>query len=166
MKFNTVVRSPYTAKEIYSIIIDVEKYPEFLLGCQNAVIHSRDDNEMAATLIVGYKGVTEEYTSRVEMKEPDEKNAGTVEVSLLKHGPLQSLHNKWCVEEDLEGNGCIITFDIDFSFSSSLLNAMASGMFEYSCNKLIKSFEKRADQLFMKKAKLHKIEKKEEKNNE
>lgn len=142
---------PYKTTDLFDLVMDIEKYPEFLPWVVGARILEQDKDHLLADLIVRFKAFKGKYTSRVTFKRPKTaKNAGTINVSEVE-GPFKYLTNLWkfepCEIEDGK-QGTIIDFYIDFEFNSMILEKMIGGMFEKASNKMINSFEERAKELF------------------
>lgn len=132
---------PYTAEQLFELVMDIEKYPEFLPWCMGARINSRGRDNLEADMIVGYKMLREKFSSRVHFKQ-DEK----IEVEYLQ-GPLRHLHNKW-VFRDLSGGGCQVWFSVDFTLKTGILNTLVEQFFHKALVKMINAFETRALQLY------------------
>lgn len=130
---------PYKAEFINSIILDIEKYPEFLPWCSKAIILSQSENEIIAELTINFKAFTESYKSRVTMTE----NNGnfTINVEAIS-GPFKKLINFWDIKS--LNNECKVNFSIDFEFKSTILNAVVGTFFSIAVNKMINAFEDRA----------------------
>jgi coenzyme Q-binding protein COQ10 len=132
---------PFTAKQMYTLVADIEKYPEFLPWCIGARINERKENVIIADLVIGYKMIREKFTSKVTF-EPGKR----VNVDYIT-GPFRHLHNYWIFRDT--GNGqCEIDFYIDFAFKSSLLQQTMSFFFNEAFKIMVSSFEKRAQQLY------------------
>jgi coenzyme Q-binding protein COQ10 len=136
--------SHHSAEQIYNIVIDIEKYPEFLPWCSDAEVISRTENEIIADLTINFQGFKESYRSKVELSPPSEGVAG-VNVVMIS-GPFTHLHNIWKIEEIDEG--VKISFFIDFEFKSFLLGKIMGAFFSVACHKMVKAFEDRANELY------------------
>ena len=128
---------PYTAEQMFSLVMDIEKYPEFLPWCIGARINSKSKNDLDADVLIGYKMFREKFSSRVHFTRPKE-----VEVEYLK-GPMRHQHNKW-VFKDLKENECQIDFYVDFSLNAKLLESLVDQFFHKALVKMINAFEGRA----------------------
>ena len=133
--------SPYTSKQMYDLVADVERYPEFLPWCVAVRIKSRTENTLTADLVIGYKMARESFTSTVTLH-PHEK----VDVKYEK-GPLRYLNNHWKFR-DLKDGGCEIDFYVDFAFHSSLVQQAIAYFFNEAVKIMINAFEKRAEELY------------------
>ena len=136
---------PYTPEQMFALVADVERYPEFLPWCVATRIRSREENAFTADLIAAFAAFREQYTSRVKL-DPEAK----VIVIEYVDGPFEHLTNRWRFIA-LEA-GCEIDFDIDFRFRSKTLDALISGVFTTAIRKMTESFEVRAHKLYAKPA--------------
>ena len=132
---------PYTAEQLFDLVMDIEKYPEFLPWCVAARINERSKTELSADVVVGYKVFREKFSSRVHFTRPKE-----VEVEYLK-GPMRHLHNKW-VFRDIGGGQCEVDFYVDFSLQTKLFETLVDQFFHRALVKMINAFEGRALSLY------------------
>lgn len=132
---------PYTPEQMYDLVTDVSRYPEFLPWVTAVRVRVDTETEMVADLIVGFKALRESFTSRVHKVRPSE-----VDVDYLE-GPLKHLHNHWRFRPDRKG-GCYVEFSVDFAFKSHLFEMLAGQMFDKALRKMIGAFETRADALY------------------
>jgi coenzyme Q-binding protein COQ10 len=133
---------PHTPEQLFDLVADVEKYPEFLPWCVGARIRSRDDDMLVADLIVGFKGVTEQFTSRVKL----DRSAMKIDVA-YQDGPFKYLNNHWLFLNSKTGK-CDIDFFIDFEFKSRILQALMGPLFNEAVRRMVGAFEDRAQQLY------------------
>jgi coenzyme Q-binding protein COQ10 len=131
---------PFSAAQMYDLVIDVGHYHEFLPWVAAARIKSDSDTEMLADLVVGFKSLKETFSSRV-LKTPKSK----VVVDYLD-GPMRHLHNQWVFEEI--PNGCIVDFTVDFTFQNRLFEAIAGQYFNTALRKMTDAFVARANTLY------------------
>lgn len=132
--------SPYAPQQIFDLVADIERYPEFLPWCRAARILERGENSCLAELLISFKHLTEHYTSRVTFSP-----SHAVEVEMVA-GPFHHLINRWKFTP--EGQGTRIDFFIDFQFRSKLLEKLIGGMFTKAANKMAGAFKERANQLY------------------
>lgn len=144
-KFEYESISQYSVDQIYDLILDVERYPEFLPWCSAAMVIEGERHDFIADLVIHYKAFNEHYRSRV-LGVTNEKGA-EVKVELVQ-GPFKHLHNVWVLER--YENKAKIRFFIDFQFKSGLLEVLLGAFFEKACKKMVAAFEKRADELYKK----------------
>lgn len=145
-KFEATRRVTHTPDEMFSLVADVEKYPEFLPLCEALVVRSRRERDgrtmLVADMSIGYKAIRETFTTQVFLK-PDEK---TIDVKYID-GPFKYLTNIWRFEP-AEGGGCDVRFFIDYEFKSRILGAVMGTMFDRAFRMFSESFEKRADAIY------------------
>lgn len=130
---------PYEAKLVKDIILDIEKYPEFLPWCSEAKLLSQSEKELTAQLTISYKFFRETYTSVVITTDTPEEY--TINVEAIS-GPFKKLKNFWSIRKI--NNQCEVKFSIDFEFKSVILDAVIGTFFSMATNKTIKAFETRA----------------------
>lgn len=138
--------SPYPPAELYALVLDVERYPEFLPWCRGARITKHEPQCFYAELIISFKGMTERYTSKVVGHEGAEPG---IDVALVS-GPFEYLSNHWRFEA-VEG-GTMIHFMLDFKFRSRILDTLIGGLFGRATEKMTRAFLERAETLYGKKA--------------
>lgn len=132
---------PYSAEQLFDLVMDIEKYPQFLPWCIGARINSRSKNEVNADVIVGYKMFRERFASRVHYIRPN-----AIEVEYLK-GPMRHLQNKW-VFTNLRAGQCEVDFYVDFSLESKIFEKLVGQFFHKALVKMINAFEMRAVDLY------------------
>lgn len=132
---------PYTPEQMFDLVADVARYGEFLPWVVAVRIRANSEAEMVADLVVGFKGLSETFTSRVHKQRPFRIGVDYVE------GPLRHLHNEWLFHPDGHG-GTNIDFSVDFAFRSTIFEALAGQMFERAFRKMTQAFEDRARALY------------------
>jgi len=132
---------PYAPEQLYALVADVARYKEFLPWVAAVRVRSDSETEMVADMVVGFKGLRENFTSLVHKKPPDSIRVEYVE------GPLKYLHNDWTFRPDGQG-GTVLDFSVDFAFRSALFEMLAGQMFDRALRKMINAFEERAAQLY------------------
>lgn len=140
--FSNRHRVPFTAQQMYDLVADVERYPEFLPMCESLVVRSRtqDGNGhtvLNATMAVGYKALKESFTTRVTLI-PEESR---ILVAYLD-GPFRRLDNRWTFIAD--GEASIVDFYIDYEFRSPLLAVVMGALFDKAFRRFTQAFEDRA----------------------
>lgn len=131
---------PYSPDQLYQLVAEVERYPEFLPWCVASRIRKREGNVFFADLVIGFKMVRERFTSKVIL------NTGRIEVTYTD-GPFQYLNNHWIFEAAADG-GTDIDFFVDFEFRSKLLQKLIGALFNEAVRLMVAAFEKRARQLY------------------
>ena len=132
---------PHSAEQMYDLVADVGRYPEFLPWVSAIRIRKDTESEMLADMIVGFKSLRETFSSRV-VKSPKT----SIIVDYLD-GPMKHLHNAWTFE-DVEGGGSIVDFTVDFSFRNRVFEALAGQFFDSALRKMTTAFIERADALY------------------
>lgn len=132
---------PYSPEQMYDLVADVGRYGEFLPWVSAVRVRSNSDTQMVADLIVGFKGLRESFTSRVEKQRP-----GHIRVDYLE-GPLKHLNNDWRFRPDGKG-GCTVDFCVDFAFKNRVFEMLAGQVFDRALRKMINAFEERAARLY------------------
>jgi len=135
---------PYTPEQMFALVADIRRYPEFLPWCLSADVQCIKNGIQKAYIIVGYKAFREAFTSIVTVKE---QKSITVQ---YKSGPLSHLTNEWHFAPSANG-GCDLTFFVDFGFHSSFLGSIMNMFFEKAFQKMVVAFEARAEHLYGKK---------------
>jgi coenzyme Q-binding protein COQ10 len=145
-KFENVRHVRHSPDDMFSLVADVERYPEFLPLCEALTVRSRKDRDDKSLLIadmsVGYKAIRETFTSQVLLKPGDL----AIDVKYLD-GPFKYLHNHWRFEPD-GGDGCDVRFFIDYEFRSLALGMLMGAMFDTAFRMFASAFEKRADEVY------------------
>lgn len=132
---------PYRPQQMFDLVVDVERYPEFLPWCLACRIKRRpSDEELVADMVIGFKMFRERFTSRVAYH-PTRR----IDVS-YEDGPFKYLQNHWEFEDHPEG--CLIDFYVDFEFRSRLLQGAIGAVFNEAVRRMIQAFETRAHHLY------------------
>ena len=134
---------PYTPRQVFDLVADIERYPEFLPWCVACRIKSRESPAcFTADLAVGFRMVREKFTSRVTLDPP---NGITVE---YLDGPFAHLTNAWTFQPAAGGKGTEVIFHLEFEFRSRLLQKLIGVLFEEAVRRMVAAFEARADRLY------------------
>ncbi len=141
-------RVRHNAVQMFDLVADIERYPEFVPLCKALRVRSRksevDGREMlVADMTVGYKLIRETFTSRVALNKPSLK----VRVEYID-GPFSRLGNIWTFKDDPEGEGSRVCFFIDYEFKSRTLGVLMGSMFDAAFRKFASAFERRADVIY------------------
>ena len=134
-------------ENLIKIVLDIEKYPEFVPWCLNSKIYSKNDKEnkieIIADLTIGKSFFNETFKSFVVF----EKSSDSIHVTNID-GPLKYLENKWFFKN--KGNNSEIDFHINFELKNKILNLLMVKSFDIGIKKIGDAFEKRAIELFQK----------------
>ncbi len=132
---------PYTQAQLFDLVADVEKYPQFLPWCAACRITRRESADVfLADLVIGYKLIRERFASRVTLTAPD-----AIHVTYLQ-GPLKHLSNHWrFIPQD---GGCLIDFHVDFELKNPLFRSVMELFFHEAIQRMVGAFEARAKHLY------------------
>jgi coenzyme Q-binding protein COQ10 len=131
---------PYSPAQIFDLVADVERYPEFLPWVIGVRIIERKEAGFTAEVAVGFKMIRERYTSRVTLDRPQR-----IDVAYT-HGPFRHLVNRWHFAAATEG--CRVDFYIEFEFRSRILQALIGRLFHEAVRKMVAAFDSRARKLY------------------
>jgi len=134
-------RLPYSAEQLFDLVADIERYPEFLPWCLGARVRERKQNLIVADLLIGYRMVRERFTSRVILD-----RARRIDVS-YSEGPFRYLNNHWLFEPQADGS-CVLDFFVDFEFRSRMLQKVIELLFNEAVKRMVAAFEGRARRLY------------------
>jgi coenzyme Q-binding protein COQ10 len=149
-KHREVRRLPWSAGEMFDLVADIGRYPEFLPWVQGIRVgpaRAQNDGKsvLVADMIVGFRMIREKFTSRVTLDRPR-----TVHVEYLD-GPMKHLFNDWTFHDapsDSGGGGCEIDFAVDFEFRNRAFEALAGMFFTQAFEKMVGAFVARAEALY------------------
>lgn len=144
--FNSTRRVRHSPAEMYALVADVEKYPQFLPLCEGLTVRRRTPREgggevLLADMTVGYKAVRETFTSRVTLDPANLK----ILVEYVD-GPFRYLENRWSFKP--LDTGSEVGFFISYEFASRMLGLLMGAMFDKAFRKFAEAFEKRADAIY------------------
>lgn len=132
---------PYTPKQLFDLVADIESYPKFIPWCEAARIWDQQDNIILADLVIRFKGISGKYTSRVLLDE----NEHEISVELAQ-GPFKHLYQGWKFSKIAGGTN--VEFDIDFAMRSIFMEKIVDLMFSDTCDKMMLAFKERAEELY------------------
>lgn len=121
---------PYRAEQLFSLINDIESYPDFLNGCYQAEVFANNGDTIEAKLYLNKRGVNQSFTTRNRLY-PNERI--TME---LVEGPFESLDGEWNITE-LGEQGCKLSLDLAFTLGKSPLMQLAAPFFAEMGNRLV-----------------------------
>jgi len=144
--FRTTRQVRHSPIEMFNLVADVERYPEFVPLCEELHIRRRvksDDGveTLVAEMSVGFKAIRETFTTRVSLDEPRLR----ILVEYVE-GPFSYLENRWTFKPD--PLGCAVEFYIAYEFKSFALRMLMGAMFERAFRKFAEAFEERADLVY------------------
>ena len=146
-RFSSKRRVQHTASEMFDLVADVERYPEFVPLCQALKIRQRTQNAdgtevVVADMTVSFKLVKETFTSKVTLDKANLK----ILVEYLR-GPFSHLENRWTFEPRSETE-CDVVFFLAYEFRSRMLAMLMGSMFDAAFARFSSAFEKRADAIY------------------
>ena len=142
--FRTTRRVPFTPRQMFDLVADVERYPEFLPLCEGLAVRRReregDMDILIADMTVGYKAIHETFTSRVKL------DAARLEVAAAgvpgAMGPFSRLENRWQLRA--APGGCDVDFSIAYELRSAMLQMLVGALFDRAFARYTDAFEARA----------------------
>jgi coenzyme Q-binding protein COQ10 len=131
--------------QLIDLVLDIEKYPEFVPFCLNARVYERNNEGdlvlIIADLTIGKGPFKDTYKSDVQFNKKD----NSIKVTNIG-GPLNHLENTWHFKE--QDGGTEISFNIDFEIENKFLNIVMTKSFQFGLDKIANAFQKRAEELF------------------
>lgn len=134
-------RLAFTPDQLFDLVADVARYPEFLPWVVATRIRARSDTQVTADMVVGFKMLRESFTSRVTLDRPHAIHVDYV------NGPLKYLRNDWRFRA-AEAGGTTIDFAVEFEFRNRLFERLAGSFFHEAFRHMVAAFERRAGQLY------------------
>ena len=131
---------PYTPEQLFDLVADVGKYPQFLPWCVAARVRKQTAEELVADLTIGFGPFRETFVSRVTLDRP---HRVTVK---YENGPFRYLNNQW--EFSAVPGGTEVSFFVDFEFRSRILQAAIGVVFNEAVRRMVNAFRKRARDVY------------------
>lgn len=132
---------PYSAAQMFALVADVEKYPEFMPWCGGAQVKEHLEDGMVASIIISFAKIKQTFTTRNRHEYPNK-----IELKLVD-GPFSSLQGTWSFIE-LDETACKVEFVLDYAFNSRPLELLIGPVFNRIANSFIDSFTQRAQKLY------------------
>jgi coenzyme Q-binding protein COQ10 len=145
-RYHDTQLSPYAPNQLYNLVLDIERYPEFLPWCRAARILERNETGILGELVISFKHITESYVSEVMFTPPEGEIAGRIDVKLVR-GPFKHLENHWQFIP-LPDGGTEIKLELSFQFRTRLLDSLIGLLFGKATAKMAEAFKKRANDLY------------------
>lgn len=145
--FTTTRRVQHSADNMFDLVADVERYPEFVPLCEKLVVRGKRERGeglliLVADMTVAYKIFRETFTTKVTL----DRNTMEILVEYLD-GPVSELENKWQFVEAGEGNADVL-FNLDYEFKSKTFAALMGTVFDRAFRRFAVAFEERADEIY------------------
>jgi coenzyme Q-binding protein COQ10 len=146
-RFSNKRHVKHTAEQMFDLVADVERYPEFVPMCQSLRVRQRTPGPngtetVVADMTVSFKLIRETFTSRITLDRPNLR----IQVEYLR-GPFSSMENRWTFEPRSE-TSCEVGFFINYEFRSRMLAMLMGAMFDAAFQRFAGAFEKRADVIY------------------
>ncbi|AZN72112.1 type II toxin-antitoxin system RatA family toxin [Georhizobium profundi] len=146
-QFETTRHVNHSASDMFALVADVERYPEFLPLCESLTVRSRKEGEdgkelLVADMAVGYKAIRETFASQVVLRPAENR----IDVKYID-GPFRYLDNRWTFE-DKGKDSCAVHFFIDYQFRNRMLGMLMGTMFDRAFRTFAEAFERRADEIY------------------
>ena len=134
----------YTAQEMFDLVVDVARYPEFLPWCNHARVLSQHEHGMTAEVGIGFKGVKQNFTTRNEHLPGREVRLHLVD------GPFSRLEGVWTFTPvgDEGQRACQVDLKMDYGFSNALLATLVGPVFDKIASSMVDAFVQRAEQVY------------------
>lgn len=147
--FSTTRRVPFTPRQMFDLVADVEQYPKFLPMCEALTVKKRerfgDTEVLVAEMTVGYHALRESFTSRVVL-DPGRLLVKAGSAPEYPSGPFRDVDNRWSFTE--APGGCDVEFFIAYAFKSTLLQVLVGGLFDRVFRRYTQAFEERAHAVY------------------
>jgi coenzyme Q-binding protein COQ10 len=146
-QFSTKRQVRHSAADMFDLVADVERYPQFVPLCQSLTVRRRTQDAagrdvIVADMTVAYKMIRETFTSRVTL------DRGKLEILVeYLEGPFRTMHNRWSFRPVGE-QVCEVEFFITYEFRSRTLGLLMGGIFDAAFRRFSAAFERRADQVY------------------
>ena len=131
----------YSAEQMFALVDDVQRYPEFLPWCSSVDVAMRDERLTQATLHINYRGIKQQFTTSNMKDMPHAMHMRLVD------GPFRALDGEWRFI-GLDGCGCKVAFNLRYEFSSRVLATLVGPVFGYIADTLVEAFVKRAERIY------------------
>ncbi len=131
----------FSAEQMYMLVNDVIRYPEFLPGCSGAMVLESSDTAMVASVDVSKAGISKTFTTSNLLHD------GTAILMELVDGPFKSLKGGWYFTE-LDESACKVELKLDFEFSSKLVEMAFGKIFNELTSNMVNAFTQRAKQVY------------------
>lgn len=132
---------PYSARQMFALVNDIEAYPEYMDGCIGAEILETTGNQVTARLDLGKGGLRYSFTTRNTLVEPESMTMALVE------GPFRHFEATWTFRA-LNENACKVSLKMEFEFATSLVDAVMKRLFDTTSRNLVNAVCQRAQERY------------------
>ena len=150
VKFSVIRNLNFSDQQMYNLISDVNKYPEFLPWCISTNVYNMSNDVFYSDMEIGFKLINERFTSKVSLTPLNQVASEAI------NGPFEKMINIWEIEY-ISKDKCEVCLHIEFEFKSFLLQSIMGTLFENASKKMIIAFEERANILYNKKTNIYGI---------
>lgn len=141
-KVQRSVLVPHTCAQMFDLVADVARYPEFMPWCGGAKVSHRDDDGMQASITISIAGIRQTFTTRNQHDYPH-----TIHFHLVD-GPFSALNGKWEFIDLGDAQACKVVYTMEYAFSSRALEAVVGPIFNRIASSFIDSFTQRAEVVY------------------
>jgi len=145
-KFAVTRRVAHAADQMFDLVADVERYPEFVPLWEKLVVRARREENGKTVLIadtaIGYRSIRESFSTRVTLD-----RAGMIIDFGYLTGPFRRLYGRWHFEAQ-GPRACLVHFTLDYEFRSRILAMLMGALFDQAFRRFAAAFEARADQIY------------------
>ena len=145
-QFATERHVAHSAADMFALVADVERYPEFVPLCERLIVRARKhegtDEVLVADMTVGYKAIRETFTTRVVLDRP-----GLNIAAQYLDGPFHHLDSQWRFVPE-GAKACRVDFSVDYAFRSRMLALIMGAAFDIAFRRFAEAFEARANAVF------------------
>lgn len=135
----------YSPEQVFDLVADCAKYPQFLPWCVGARVRSRSETDQVADLTIGFGPFRESFGSRVSLTPAQADGPSAIRVT-YENGPFKYLTNAWDFVPR-EG-GCEVQFFVDFEFRNAILQKAIGAVFTEAVHRMVQAFLKRAEVVY------------------
>lgn len=127
---------PYNCEQMFNLVNLVEEYDQFVPYCTKSIVHTRNEDEVQATLVIAAAGVSKSFTTHNHLQ-----TNKMIEIRLV-NGPFKHLEGFWRFDQVLEG--CQISLDLEFELANKIVAMLLGSIFEQIAEKMVEAFCTRA----------------------
>ncbi len=141
-KVQRSVLVPHTCAQMFDLVADVARYPEFMPWCGGSVVSHHDEKGMQASITISIAGLKQTFTTRNEHDYPNRITFRLVD------GPFSELSGHWEFIALGDGEACKVVYTMQYAFSSRALEAVVGPIFNRIATSFIDSFTQRAQKVY------------------
>jgi ribosome-associated toxin RatA of RatAB toxin-antitoxin module len=138
---------PYSPEQIFALVAEVQRYPEFLPWCKSTQVHEQDEHGMHASITMALSGLTYTFGTENQHHAPDRIALRLQKSATVSGSVFSQLHGDWHFVR-LGDAGCKVTLQLEYQFASALIGRLIGSLFDQIANTLMDRFVQRAHQLY------------------